>query len=60
MEALKKLQEELEKARIDTGEKQKAFTMALKKERTAASKLETAWQQQHEKIINTIKGITGQ
>ena len=59
MEAIRVLQEELEAARNDAAEKQKAFALALKKERAAATRLDAAWQQQHGKIISTIKGIAG-
>ncbi len=58
-ETIAKLQEELEAAQADVSEKQRAFFSAVRKERAAANRLERAWAQQHVKIINTIKGITG-
>lgn len=58
-ENIQKLGEELESVRTDVAEKQKELAASIRKERALANKVEAAWQQQHEKIINTIKGITG-
>jgi predicted nucleic acid-binding Zn-ribbon protein len=58
-DAIRKIQEELEQVRAEVGEKEKELAQLRRKERSLSQKLEGAWQSHNERIINTIKGLTG-
>lgn len=60
MEAIKKLEKELEDQRVDVSELQKALGVAIRKERALVNRIDNMRIAQHEKIISTIKGVVGQ
>ena len=56
---IKKLQDDLDSTRKEISEAQKKIGLLQRKEKTLNNKINTAWEAQHNKIINAVKSITG-
>ena len=59
-EPIAKLTEELETLRNEITEKRKDLATCTRRERALMQKVEATWQAQFARIVQTIRGITGE
>ena len=59
-EPIAKLTEELDALRTEITEKRKDLANCTRKERALMQKVESTWQAQFGRIVQTIRGITGE